>query len=212
MLCLHSNIGFERIIVCISTMIYANDLYIIPSGNEHLTPTTNPKLIICFICGLFCLHHSSVFINLRSACPFCGTGRTEEATARGSLRGNSFHKHTRERAVAASPWRCTLVGNVFQIGAVCAGMMDRLTDGQESAPWATGLLLTAQPCQTPQPSSISRASAPPPPFPRPILSRLAQLILTSLPSITLIEPFLPSFFLLLLNVLRRGLVDCQTGA
>lgn len=51
------------------------------------------------------------------------------------------------RTLRGSPSRWTLCGNVLQIGAVCAEMMGRGTDGQESIPWASSLLLTTQPCQ-----------------------------------------------------------------
>lgn len=67
----------------------------------------------------------------------------EKFTQTGTGAGGHTHTHT----LRGSPSRWTLCGNVLQIGAVCAEMMGRGTDGQESIPWATSLLLTTQPCQ-----------------------------------------------------------------
>ena len=119
------------------------------------------------------------------------------------------HTHTPTHAVAGSPGALLWLVMCSRSG-LCAGMMDQLTDGQESAPWATGLLVTAQPCQTPQPSSISRASLPP--LPRPFRPVLLNLFSPPRPLSHLFNYSSLHSILLLLKVLWRGLVDCQTGA
>lgn len=100
-------------------------------------------------------------------------------------------------------------------------MMGRVTDGQDSIPWATSLLLTTQPCQlhNPHPSPaflhhLHHSSEIP--FHLYCFTPsccVTQLTPTSLPSIVLLftspRPLLPSFFLFL-NFPWQKWVVCQS--
>lgn len=118
------------------------------------------------------------------------------------------HTHTNTHTVAGSPWRCTLVGNVLQIGAVCRddGPANRWTGVCSLGYWPS-----AYHTALPDPTALihlPRLCRSRDPF-RPVSLNLFS------PPRPLSHLFNYSYLLsnlLLLIVLWRGLVDCQTGA